>query len=264
MANKPLLQIEDVEIVYQSAILAVGGVSLEVQQGEIFALLGANGAGKSSLLRAISNILVAQRGRITSGRILFDGKPIHKLDTSQLVRAGLVQVLEGRHCFLRLTVEENLITGAIGKASSHADTRLDLAHVYALFPALEMKRKQAAGLLSGGQQQMLAIGRARMARPRLLLLDEPSMGLAPLLVTEIFQTLTRLNRDEGVSILLAEQNAAIALRHAQHAAVLENGRITAQGPAAILRGRADIRAAYLGISAPLHPKPAHYSPELTA
>ena len=263
MVNTPLLQIEDVEIVYDAAILAVAGVSLEVQKGEIFALLGANGAGKSSLLRAVSNLLPAQRGRITKGRILFDGKPVQKLATHHLVRAGLVQVLEGRHCFLRLTVEENLITGAIGKGSSRADTKQDLAHVYTLFPALEAKRKQAAGLLSGGQQQMLAIGRALMARPRLLVLDEPSMGLAPILVAEIFQTLTRLNREDGVSILLAEQNAAVALRHAARAAVLENGRIAAHGPAAVLRGRDDIRAAYLGFNPP-PPHSVHHSPELTA
>jgi branched-chain amino acid transport system ATP-binding protein len=254
------LQIEDVEIIYDSAILAVASVSLSVQKGEIFALLGANGAGKSSLLRAVSNILVAQRGRITKGRILFDGKPIQKLATNQLVRAGLVQVLEGRHCFLRLTVEENLIAGAIGKGSSRADTKQDLAHVYALFPILEAKRKQPAGLLSGGQQQMLAIGRALTARPRLLLLDEPSMGLAPILVAEIFQTLTRLNREEGVTILISEQNAAVALRHAHNAAVLENGRVAAQGPASVLRGRADIRAAYLGLA----PPPAKLPTELTA
>jgi branched-chain amino acid transport system ATP-binding protein len=262
MANIPLLEIEDVEIVYESAILAVRGVSLGVQEGEIFALLGANGAGKSSLLRAVSNILPAQRGRVTRGRILFRGGPVQALATSALVRAGLVQVLEGRHCFQRLSVEENLITGAMGKGSTRAQTKVDMAHVYALFPALEAKRKQAAGLLSGGQQQMLAIGRALMARPRLLVLDEPSMGLAPLLVAEIFQTLARLNREEGLTILLAEQNAAVALRHAGHAAVLENGQVTAQGPAEILRGRDDVRAAYLGINLP--PPSIHHSPELTA
>ncbi len=262
MVNTPLLQIEDVEVVYDSAILAVAGVSLDVQKGEIFALLGANGAGKSSLLRAVSNILVAQRGRVTKGRVLFDGKPIKNLATNHLVRAGLVQVLEGRHCFLRLTVEENLITGAIGKGSSRAETKQDLAHVYALFPVLEVKRKQAAGLLSGGQQQMLAIGRAMMARPRLLLLDEPSMGLAPILVAEIFKTLTQLNREEGLTVLISEQNAAVALRHANHAAVLENGRVAARGSADVLRGRADIRAAYLGLT-PLPPHKTAHSTELT-
>jgi branched-chain amino acid transport system ATP-binding protein len=262
MANTPLLEIEDVEIIYDSAILAVRSVSLCVEEGEIFALLGANGAGKSSLLRAVSNILSAQRGRVTKGRILFRGRPVQTVATSVLVRAGLVQVLEGRHCFLRLNVEENLITGAMGKGATRAQTKQELAHVYALFPVLEAKRKQPAGLLSGGQQQMLAIGRALMARPRLLVLDEPSMGLAPLLVAEIFQTLSRLNRDEGLSILLAEQNAAVALRHADHAAVLENGRVTAQGPADILRIRDDIRAAYLGISLP--PPLPHHSTELTA
>jgi len=248
MQSAPLLVIEDVQVVYESAILAVGGVSLTVQAGEIVALLGANGAGKSSLLRAVSNILHAKRGRISRGAITFDGRPTHNVPTSRLVRAGLVQVLEGRHCFLSLTVEENLIAGAIGKGATRAETRQDIEHVYALFPALAAKRRQAAGLLSGGQQQMLAIGRALMSRPRLLLLDEPSMGLAPLLVAEIFQTLDRLNREEGLSILLAEQNAAVALRHAHRAVVLENGRVAATGSADELRCRDDIRAAYLGLT----------------
>jgi branched-chain amino acid transport system ATP-binding protein len=243
-----LLVIDDVHVVYDSAILAVAGVSLSVNPGEIVALLGANGAGKSSLLRAVSNILHAKRGRISRGAVTFDGKPILGLQTSQLVRAGLVQVLEGRHCFLKLTVEENLIAGAIGKGAGRAETRRELQHVYKLFPALEAKRRQAAGLLSGGQQQMLAIGRALMSRPRLLVLDEPSMGLAPMLVAEIFQTLDRLNREEGLAILLAEQNAAVALRHAHRAVVLENGRVAATGSAADLRCRDDIRAAYLGLS----------------
>jgi branched-chain amino acid transport system ATP-binding protein len=248
MTIAPLLVVEDVQVVYESAILAVGGVSLTVQPGEIVALLGANGAGKSSLLRAISNILHAKRGRISSGSVTFDGKPIHGVPTSRLVQTGLVQVLEGRHCFLSLTAEENLIAGAIGKGANRAETRQGLLHVYALFPILSEKRRQAAGLLSGGQQQMLAIGRALMSRPRLLVLDEPSMGLAPILVAEIFQTLDRLNREEGLAILLAEQNAAVALRHAHRAVVLENGRVAAAGSADELRCRDDIRAAYLGLS----------------
>jgi branched-chain amino acid transport system ATP-binding protein len=243
----PLLDIENVHVVYESAILAVAGVSLSVQPGEIVALLGANGAGKSSLLRAVSNILHAKRGWIAHGAITFDGKPILGVPTSRLVRTGLVQVLEGRHCFLQLSVEENLIAGAIGKGASRAETRESIGHVYELFPTLAPKRRQAAGLLSGGQQQMLAIGRALMSRPRLLVLDEPSMGLAPLLVAEIFQSLDRLNRDEGLAILLAEQNAAVALRHAHRAVVLENGKISAAGSAAELRCRDDIRAAYLGL-----------------
>jgi branched-chain amino acid transport system ATP-binding protein len=219
----PLLVIEDVHVVYESAILAVAGVSLSVQPGEIVALLGGNGAGKSSLLRAVSNILHAKRGRIAQGAVSFDGKSTLGLPTSRLVRAGLVQVLEGRHCFLHLSVEENLIAGAIGKGASRAETRERIAHVYELFPALAPKRRQAAGLLSGGQQQM------------------------PLLVAEIFQSLDRLNREAGLAILLAEQNAAVALRHAHRAVVLENGKISTAGSAAELRCRDDIRAAYLGL-----------------
>jgi len=258
MTTAPLLVIDDVKVVYESAILAVGGVSLTVQAGEIVALLGANGAGKSSLLRAVSNILHAKRGRVSHGSVTFDGKPTEGVPTSRLVQTGLVQVLEGRHCFLSLTVEENLIAGAIGKGANRAETRRELPHVYALFPVLAEKRLQAAGLLSGGQQQMLAIGRALMSRPRLLVLDEPSMGLAPLLVAEIFQTLDRLNREEGLAILLAEQNAAVALRHAHRAVVLENGLVSATGSAAELRCRDDIRAAYLGLSLG---RPAHNQAE---
>jgi branched-chain amino acid transport system ATP-binding protein len=263
MTSTPLLVIEDVEVIYESAILAVSGVSLTVHSGEVVALLGANGAGKSSLLRAISNILIAKRGRVTSGSIAFDGEPLLGVPTSKLVQSGLVQVLEGRHCFLGLTVEENLIAGAIGAGSNRAITRDVAAHVYALFPALAAKRKQAAGLLSGGQQQMLAIGRALMSRPRLLLLDEPSMGLAPILVAEIFQTLDRLNREEGLTILLAEQNAAVALRHASRAVVLENGKVATSGSATELRARDDIRAAYLGLSIPRSSNPSIPVNELT-
>jgi branched-chain amino acid transport system ATP-binding protein len=248
--SNALLTVEDVEVVYGAAILAVCGVSLAVGAGEIVALLGANGAGKSSLLRAISNILHAQRGRVASGRILFDGTPTARVPTSKLVAAGLVQVLEGRHCFLSLTVEENLLAGAIGRGSTRAETRQDLEHAFTLFPGIAAKRRLAAGLLSGGQQQMVAIGRAMMARPRLLLLDEPSMGLAPIVVAEIFTALTRLNRDEGLAILLAEQNAGVALRHAHRAVVLENGRLVSAGTAAELRSRNDIRAAYLGTARP--------------
>ena len=245
-----LLSLEGIEVVYGAAILAVRGVSLHVQQGEIVALLGANGAGKSSTLRAVSNLLQAQRGRLTRGRITFDGRVTTGVPTSRLVASGLVQVLEGRHCFRALTVEENLITGAIGRQASRAETATDLERVYELFPRLQAKRKAPAGLTSGGEQQMVAIGRALMARPRLLILDEPSMGLAPIVVAEIFRSLTVLNRDHGLSILLAEQNAAVALRAAHRGIVLENGRVTLQGEAADLRRRDDIRAAYLGVSKP--------------
>jgi branched-chain amino acid transport system ATP-binding protein len=246
MTRTPLLTLEDVEVVYGAAILAVRGVSFSVGRGEIIALLGANGAGKSSTLRAVSNLLHAQRGRITRGRITFDGSDTAGVATSRLVATGLVQVVEGRHCFRPLTVEENLITGAIGRQATRAETAADLARVYRLFPSLEAKRKVAAGLTSGGEQQMTAIGRALMARPRLLILDEPSMGLAPIVVAGIFRTLAMLNREDGLSILLAEQNAAVALRHAHRGVVLENGRVALEGRAADLRNRDDIRAAYLG------------------
>lgn len=247
MSTSPaLLQLEDVEVVYGAAILAVRGVSFDVGQGEIVALLGANGAGKSSTLRAVSNLLHAKRGRVSRGHIVFDGKETAGVPTSRLVGTGLVQVLEGRHCFRALTVEENLITGALGRRASRAETATDLDRVYALFPRLAAKRKTAAGLTSGGEQQMTAIGRALMARPRLLVLDEPSMGLAPIVVAEIFRGLAALNREEGLSILLAEQNAAVALKAAHRGVVLENGKVKLTGSAVELRGRDDIRAAYLG------------------
>lgn len=253
-AAPALLTLEDVEVVYGGAILAARGVSLDVGRGEIVALLGANGAGKSSVLRAISNLLPAKRGRISRGTISFDGKSTAGQPTSRLVSAGLVQVLEGRHCFRGLTIEENLITGAIGRQASKAETAQDLDRVYAIFPRLHGKRKALAGLASGGEQQMAAIGRALMARPRLLILDEPSMGLAPIVVAEIFRALAVLNREEGLSILLAEQNATVALRAAHRGVVLENGKVVITGSAAALRDRKDIRAAYLGFSKPLLPK----------
>jgi branched-chain amino acid transport system ATP-binding protein len=251
-----LLTLEDIEVVYGAAILAVRGVSLTVGQGEIVALLGANGAGKSSTLRAVSNLLQAKRGRLARGRITFDGRVTTGVPTSRLVSTGLVQVLEGRHCFRALTVEENLITGAIGRQATRPETASDLDRVYALFPRLQTKRRTAAGLTSGGEQQMVAIGRALMARPRLLILDEPSMGLAPIVVAEIFRALSLLNSEGGLSILLAEQNASVALRHAHRAVVLENGRVKLEGAAAHLRRRDDIRAAYLGFDKPPAAQPA--------
>ena len=241
-----LLELEAVGVIYAPAILAVEDASFAVHPGEIVALLGANGAGKTSLLRAISGLLRAKRGRLSRGVIRYQGRRIDHLPTDRLVGAGLVQVLEGRHCFLTLTVEENLLTGALGRGSTRAEAQADIAHVYRCFPVLKAKAGQAAGLLSGGQQQMLAIGRALMARPRLLLLDEPSMGLAPRLAAEIFEALARLNREEGLSILLAEQNAGLALCHAHRGFVLENGAIVSAGTATDLSARDDIRAAYLG------------------
>ncbi|WP_427026297.1 ABC transporter ATP-binding protein (plasmid) [Aureimonas ureilytica] len=255
----PMLALEAVHAVYDTSILALSGVSLTVAPGEIVAILGSNGAGKSTVLKAVSRLLKAERGRLTAGRILYEGADTAALSPGDLVRRGLVPVLEGRHCFKSLSVEENLVTGAIGRGSSRADTADDLARVYATFPRLAEKRRLAAGLVSGGEQQMVAIGRALMGRPRLLVLDEPSMGLAPKIVETIFAALTELNRREGLSILVAEQNSAVALRHATRASVIEHGVSVLDGPAADLRGRDDIRAVYLGLgtagAAPTGPSP---------
>jgi branched-chain amino acid transport system ATP-binding protein len=245
-----LLEIAAVEAVYDHAIVALHDVSLKVYQGEILALLGANGAGKTTTLKALSNLLPAERGAITKGQIRFLGLDVKRAKPSKLVRHGLVQVLEGRHCFRSLTVEENLITGALGRGSSRREAAADLERVYVYFPRLKEKRKIKSGLTSGGEQQMTAIGRALMSRPRLLVLDEPSMGLAPLIVQGIFKTLKRLNREEGLSILLAEQNSAIALQYADRATVLENGISVLEGDAGELRQREDIRAFYLGAGEP--------------
>lgn len=241
-----LLEITDLEADYSGAVIALHGVTFAVERGRILALLGANGAGKTTTLKAISNLLPAERGQVTGGRIRFDGLDVTKTRTSDLVRAGLVQVLEGRHCFRSLSVEENLVTGGLGRSSTRADVRSDLERIYGYFPRLKEKRKTLSGLTSGGEQQMTAIGRALMGRPRLLVLDEPSMGLAPLVVEAIFETLRRLNREEGLTILVAEQNSTVALRYADQATVLENGRAVLSGAAAELRERADIKAFYLG------------------
>lgn len=241
-----LLTVANVEAVYSNAIVALHDVDLRLDQGKILALLGANGAGKTTTLKAISNLLPAERGRVTAGEIRFDGLDATRTPTSELVRAGLVQVLEGRHCFPSLTVEENLITGGLGRSSSRGDINADLDRIYGYFPRLREKRKTHAGLTSGGEQQMAAIGRALMSRPRLLVLDEPSMGLAPLVVENIFSTLNRLNREQGLTILVAEQNSTVALRYADEATVLENGRAVLSGSAAELRERDDIKAFYLG------------------
>ena len=247
---EPLLEIAAVEAVYNHAIVALHEVSLKLHQGEILALLGANGAGKTTTLKALSNLLPAERGAITKGQIRFAGLDVRRAKPSALVRHGLVQVLEGRHCFRSLTVEENLITGALGRSSSRREAAADLERVYAYFPRLKEKRKAKSGLTSGGEQQMTAIGRALMSRPRLLVLDEPSMGLAPLIVQNIFKILKRLNREDGLSILLAEQNSAIALQYADRATVLENGITVLEGDAGELRQREDIRAFYLGVGEP--------------
>lgn len=241
-----LLAVEGLHATYNHAITALQGVTLSLGRGEILALLGANGAGKSTTLKAVSNLLPAERGQVLAGHILFEGRDVTRETPGSLVRLGLVQVLEGRHCFRTLTVEENLISGGLGRSATRAEIATDLEKIYAHFPRLKEKRRLLSGLTSGGEQQMTAIGRALMSRPRLLVLDEPSMGLAPLVVQDIFRTLKRLNREEGLSILVAEQNSAVALTYADRAIVLENGVSVLSGAAAELKVRDDVKAFYLG------------------
>ena len=248
MTTTPLLTLDAVEAGY-GAVAALHGVSLDVAPGEIVALLGPNGAGKSTVLKAVSNLLPTQRGRLTAGTIRFDGQDVGRASPAALVRRGLVPVLEGRHCFKSLSIADNLVTGGLGRSASRGELAADLDRVYAIFPRLRDKRSTLAGLTSGGEQQMCAIGRALMSRPRLLVLDEPSMGLAPLVVQDIFTRLAALNRDQGLAILLAEQNATVALRHAHRAVLLAAGRTVLSGTAAELRGRADLKDVYLGRAA---------------
>ena len=242
-----LLSVNNIEVIYDHVILVLKGVSLHVPEGGIVALLGANGAGKSTTLKAISGLLRTERGDVTKGTVEFQGAPIHRHPPDEVVRRGIVQVMEGRHVFEHLTVEENLLTGAYSRRSAQ-ETRKHLELVYGYFPRLTQRRTVAAGYISGGEQQMLAIGRALMARPKLMLLDEPSMGLAPMLVMEIFEVVSRLNREEGVAVLLAEQNATIALKYAQHGYVMENGRIVLDGDAKTIAENEDIKEFYLGLS----------------
>lgn len=244
-----ILAVQGIAVVYDDSVQAISDVSLTVPTGRITSLVGANGAGKTTTLRAISNLLIALRGRVTAGSILFDGEDVAPRRSSQLVRQGLGQVLEGRHCFPRLSVEENLLTGATARGSSPREIRADLEKVYGIFPRLRERRTSRAGLTSGGEQQMLAIGRALMTRPRLLILDEPSMGLAPLVVRDIFEVLRRLNSSEGLSILIAEQNSTLALRYADHIVVLENGRDVLSGAAAEIRDHHNLEKFYLGEAA---------------
>jgi branched-chain amino acid transport system ATP-binding protein len=243
----PLLAVNGIEVIYDHVILVLKGVSLQVPEGGIVALLGGNGAGKSTTLKAISGLLRTERGEVTKGAVEFHGEAIHARDPSEIVRRGIVQVMEGRHVFEHLTVEENLLTGAYTRRNGDALAR-DLDRVYAYFPRLTQRRAVRAGYISGGEQQMLAIGRALMARPTLMLLDEPSMGLAPMLVAEIFEIVSRLNREEGVAVLLAEQNATIALRFAQYGYVMEDGRIVLDGDAKTIADNEDIKEFYLGLS----------------
>jgi branched-chain amino acid transport system ATP-binding protein len=246
--QQSLLLIDAIEAVYQHSIVALHDVSLDVRAGEIHALLGANGAGKSTTLKAVSNLLPAQRGQVTVGRILYQGVEVARTSPATLVRLGLVQVLEGRHCFRNLTVEENLLTGGLGRSSSRAELATDLERIYDIFPRLKDRRRTLSGLTSGGEQQMTAIGRALMSRPKLLVLDEPSMGLAPLVVQDIFRQLKRLNQEEGLTILVAEQNSAVALQYADRVTVLDTGIAVLNGTAQEIRQRADIQSFYLGQS----------------
>ena len=248
IAASPLLAVNNIEVIYDHVILVLKGVSLEVPEQGIVALLGANGAGKTTTLKAISNLLRAERGDITKGSIEFGSERIDRLSSAELVKRGVIQVMEGRHCFEHLTVEENLLTGAYTRRDGHAAIQRDLELVYGYFPRLKKRYRAQAGYTSGGEQQMVAIGRALMSRPKIMLLDEPSMGLAPQLVEEIYEIVERLNREEGVTFLLAEQNTNIALRHADHGYILENGRVVLEGSAASLRENSDVKEFYLGIS----------------
>ena len=251
-----LLSVSDVAAVYNHSIRALNGVSFDVHAGEIFALVGANGAGKTTVLKAVSNLLSAERGRLTGGAIRFAERSVFERSPADLVRDGLAQVLEGRHCFRSLTVEENLVTGGLGRSLGRRDVAEGIDLVYDLFPRLKERRHSPTGLISGGEQQMAAIGRALLSKPRLLVLDEPSMGLAPLVVRDIFEALARLNRDEGLTILLAEQNSRIALNYADRAAVLENGTTVLTASAEELGKNDAIAAFYLGGSGqPVVPSP---------
>jgi branched-chain amino acid transport system ATP-binding protein len=247
-APQVLLAVNNIEVIYDHVILVLKGVSLEVSQGQIVALLGANGAGKTTTLKAISNLLRADRGDVTKGQILYRGERIDQLNPAELVRRGICQVMEGRHCFQHLTVEENLLTGAYTRGALGGGVKEDLEKVYRYFPRLKERRHSQSGYTSGGEQQMTAIGRALMARPNTILLDEPSMGLAPQLVEEIFEIVRNLNRKEGVSFLLAEQNTNIALRYADYGYILENGRVVMNGEGATLAQNEDVKEFYLGFS----------------
>jgi branched-chain amino acid transport system ATP-binding protein len=247
-AARALLVVNNIEVVYDHVILVLKGVSLTVPEGGVVALLGANGAGKTTTLKAISNLLRVERGEVTKGTIELAGDNVAALSPTELVRRGVVQVMEGRHCFEHLTVEENLLTGAYTRSDGAAAIARDLEMVYGYFPRLRERRRAQAGYTSGGEQQMTAIGRALMARPKVILLDEPSMGLAPQLVEEIFEIVARLNAEAGVTFLLAEQNTNVALRYASYGYILESGRVVLDGDAAALRNNEDVKEFYLGLS----------------
>jgi branched-chain amino acid transport system ATP-binding protein len=243
-----ILAISNIEVIYDHVILVLKGVSLDVPRGGIVALLGANGAGKTTALKAISNLLHAERGDVTKGSIMFEGAEVQDLSPNELVRRGCIQVMEGRHCFGHLTIEENLLTGAFTRRDGKAAIRRDLDMVYGYFPKLRERKDSLAGYTSGGEQQMCAIGRSLMSRPKMILLDEPSMGLAPQIVEEIFEIVKDLNEKEGVSFLLAEQNTFMALKFARYGYILENGRVVMDGDAKSLAENEDVKEFYLGIS----------------
>ncbi|KUF12757.1 ABC transporter ATP-binding protein [Pseudoponticoccus marisrubri] len=247
-AGQALLEVNNVEVIYNHVILVLKGVSLNVAKGGITALLGGNGAGKTTTLKAISNLLHSERGEVTKGSIVYKGERVQDLDPAALVKRGVIQVMEGRHCFEHLTVEENLLTGAYTRSDGKGAVEADLEMVYGYFPRLKERRRSQAGYTSGGEQQMTAIGRALMSRPETILLDEPSMGLAPQLVEQIFEIVKSVNENEGVSFLLAEQNTNVALKYAHRGYILENGRVVMEGAAQALRENDDVKEFYLGVS----------------
>ncbi|MBN9672384.1 ABC transporter ATP-binding protein [Roseibium aggregatum] len=246
-AAETILSVNNIEVIYDHVILVLKGVSLTVPRGGIVALLGANGAGKTTTLKAVSNLLSAERGEVTKGKIVFEGDEVQALSPNDLVRRGCIQVMEGRHCFGHLSIEENLLTGAYTRKDGYGAVKADLEMVYNYFPRLRERRSSQAGYTSGGEQQMCAIGRALMSRPKMILLDEPSMGLAPQLVEEIFEIVRQLNSNEGVSFLLAEQNTNVALKYATYGYILESGRIVLDGDAKALRENEDVKEFYLGV-----------------
>jgi branched-chain amino acid transport system ATP-binding protein len=248
MSDNNILTVQNIEVIYDHVILVLKGVSLTVPKGGIVAILGGNGAGKTTTLKAISNLLHAERGDVTKGKITFKGEEIQKLSPADLVKRGCIQVMEGRHCFGHLSIEENLMTGAFTRKISNAEMKNELEKIYAYFPRLKDRRQSQAGYTSGGEQQMCAIGRAMMSAPEMILLDEPSMGLAPQIVEQIFEIVKDVNEKEGVSFLLAEQNTNMALRYATYGYIMETGRIVMDGEAKALRENEDVKEFYLGVS----------------
>jgi branched-chain amino acid transport system ATP-binding protein len=247
-AADTVLSVNNIEVIYDHVILVLKGVSLTVPRGGIVAILGANGAGKTTTLKAISNLLKAERGEVTKGTIEFEGERVDRMSPNELVRRGCIQVMEGRHCFGHLTIEENLLTGAFTRRDGNAAIKRDLEKIYEIFPRLRQRRSSVAGYTSGGEQQMCAVGRAMMSKPKMILLDEPSMGLAPQVVEEIFEIVKRLNAEEGVSFLVAEQNTNMALKYATYGYIMETGRIVMDGEAKSLRENEDVKEFYLGVA----------------